>query len=171
MSPAPLGFPVGETAADPWDLLFDKAQKTRPPGVNDLVPFWVYEKRDGYKLVRHVPSLPLSRELGRLKNLKNSLAAYRMSSANPGRRISSSTCRKEWEVRLIRRSCCGTGLICGLLLSESSLINIYFFFFKTMKKLGKGNIKANTNFIDCSQGGSLAFTVNNTVERGLCQTG
>jgi|SRR5690554_3928794 len=83
MSPAPLGFPVGETAADPWDLLFDKAQKTRPPGVNDLVPFWVYEKKDGYKLVRHVPSLPLSRELERLKNLKNSLAAYRMVFGQP----------------------------------------------------------------------------------------
>ena len=34
-------------AGDPWEAMFDAARKARPKGVNDLVPFWVYQVEGG----------------------------------------------------------------------------------------------------------------------------
>jgi len=45
---------------------------------SDLVPFWVYPLDDGAKIERHVPALPLSREVERLLALRRSLVVYRM---------------------------------------------------------------------------------------------
>jgi hypothetical protein len=42
------------------------------------VPFWVYATEGGARIERHVPALPLSRELERIDVLRRSLAAYRM---------------------------------------------------------------------------------------------
>ena len=49
--------------------------------MNDLVPYWVFE--GDAKIERHVPSLPLSREEGRLHDLSRSLALYRMVFGQP----------------------------------------------------------------------------------------
>lgn len=68
---------------DPWENLFNLAEASRLSGQNDLIPYWIYEIADGYIIVRHVPALPLSRELGKLENLKRSLAAYRMVIGQP----------------------------------------------------------------------------------------
>lgn len=70
-------------APDPWSELFARALAERPPGANDLYPYWVYDIETGYKIIRHVPALPLSRELDQLRNLKRSLALYRMVFGQP----------------------------------------------------------------------------------------
>jgi hypothetical protein len=75
--------------ADPWDQLFLRAIKDRPPTASDLVPFWVYEPGDdvaggaAFKIERQVPVLPLSREIGRIEQLKRSLVAYRSVIGQP----------------------------------------------------------------------------------------
>jgi len=68
-----------EINQDPWDILFSKAIQDREDGLNDLNPFWIYETKEGYKVERHVPCYPLSREEYKLSALKRSLALYRMA--------------------------------------------------------------------------------------------
>ncbi|MCL5289449.1 MAG: hypothetical protein M1489_00165 [Firmicutes bacterium] len=63
---------------DPWEELFSMALEQRGSGFNDLVPFWIFEVENGYKVERHVPLLPLSRDLDHLEDLKKTSAAYRM---------------------------------------------------------------------------------------------
>jgi hypothetical protein len=63
---------------DPWSALFTLARTDRGPGTSDLVPFWVYPLEGGYKIERHVPALPLSRDVERLEALRRALAVYRM---------------------------------------------------------------------------------------------
>ena len=66
---------------DPWAIIFEYCTQQRSPGINDLVPFWVnecIEKEPKYRICRHVPLLPLSREVQQLAGLKNSIVAYRM---------------------------------------------------------------------------------------------
>lgn len=66
---------------DPWQYLFRLA--TEEPGrASDLTPFWIYA--DGrYSIERHVPTLPMSREISRLSALRQSLAIYRMVFGQP----------------------------------------------------------------------------------------
>ena len=61
---------------DPWGVLFSLASDAPRP--NDLIPFWIYEVKDGHKVYRHIPALPLSRERERVGDLCRSLVAYRM---------------------------------------------------------------------------------------------
>jgi hypothetical protein len=68
-------------AKDPWEAMIDAAVAERSSDVNDLVPYWVFEGQA--KIERHVPSLPLSREEGRLAQLQKSLALYRMVFGQP----------------------------------------------------------------------------------------
>jgi len=61
---------------DPWAALFDAAlTRTRS---SDIVPFWVFARNGGAAIERHVPALPLSRDVARLTSLRKSLAVYRM---------------------------------------------------------------------------------------------
>jgi hypothetical protein len=62
---------------DPWTVLFEVASRSsRAKGKNDIVPFWIYE--GSHHIERHVPMLPMSREIDQLTRLKKSLAVYRM---------------------------------------------------------------------------------------------
>jgi hypothetical protein len=81
---------------EPWERLFAWAREDRKPGQNDLVPFWVYEVPDGVKVVRHVPALPLSRELVKIEDLRRTLAAYRLVFGQP---------RQEDLVKYLRGRC------------------------------------------------------------------
>lgn len=67
-----------ENCEDPWDKLFNLALKNREEGVNDLIPYWIFEIEDGFKVERNVPSFPLSRDKDHLSDLKRTIAAYRM---------------------------------------------------------------------------------------------
>jgi hypothetical protein len=74
--------PFGRLVNDPWAAMFDDARRgvTRLD-LTDIEPFWVY---DGpARIERHVPLIPLSREVDRLERLKRSLAVYRMVFGQP----------------------------------------------------------------------------------------
>jgi hypothetical protein len=77
---------------DPWQQIFELAvedRKARRPEANDLVPFWICEedgdalKGQAFKIERKVPVLPLSREIGRMEQLKRSLVVYRSVIGQP----------------------------------------------------------------------------------------
>jgi hypothetical protein len=69
-------------ATDPWAAMFAAAvRETRHSELRDIEPFWVYEGTA--RIERHVPLLPLSREVERLEQLRRSLAAYRLVFGQP----------------------------------------------------------------------------------------
>ncbi len=74
-----------KTYRDPWNYLFERGEKNRPKGKDDIIPFWVFEPEDkkGMKIDRHVPCMPLSRDVERLQDLKKTLAVYRMVFGQP----------------------------------------------------------------------------------------
>lgn len=74
---------VAGDGADPWTRMFDAARADRGAADNDLVPYWLYAIEGGARIERHVPTLPLSREVGRLNALRRSLVAYRMVFGQP----------------------------------------------------------------------------------------
>jgi len=78
---------MDKASTDPWRWLFDQAVEDRPQGVNDLVPFWIYEGDEKgpqvFRIERKVPVLPLSREIGRMERLRRSLVAYRSVIGQP----------------------------------------------------------------------------------------
>lgn len=67
---------------DPWQVCFNAAHSENSKEKSDLVPFWIYES-GGHKIVRHIPALPLSKEICRLDELKRALVAYRMVLGQP----------------------------------------------------------------------------------------
>jgi len=66
---------------DPWEKMFDAAASARDADQNDLVPYWVLAGPAAIE--RHVPLIPLSREVARLANLKRTLAVYRLVFGQP----------------------------------------------------------------------------------------
>ena len=67
---------------DPWSAMFAAARRSpQARGRQDLVPYWVYEGK--HHIERYVPTLPLSREIEQLDQLKKSLAAYRLVFGQP----------------------------------------------------------------------------------------
>jgi hypothetical protein len=66
-------------SADGWVQLFEAARQSRNSGYSDLVPFWVYTTDGGAQIERHVPAIPLSRDVDRADVLRRSLAVYRMA--------------------------------------------------------------------------------------------
>jgi hypothetical protein len=68
---------IGPNDTDPWEALFMAGKRDRGDGSSDLVPFWIYPEGNA-RIERYVPALPLSRDRERLKELKKSLAIYRM---------------------------------------------------------------------------------------------
>jgi len=68
---------------DPWKHLFEMAGEAITDETCGLQPHWVYEAENTYKLRRHVPAVPFSRDLDRLDNLKSALMYYRMVFGQP----------------------------------------------------------------------------------------
>lgn len=68
-------------ASDPWAAVFDAAVAERSEDDNELVPFWIYPGQA--KIERHVPLLPLSREVRQLAKLKRDVASYRLVFGQP----------------------------------------------------------------------------------------
>ena len=67
---------------DPWQTLFQIASRGKSNGHSDLIPYWIFE--DGSARVeRRIPLLPYSKEVGKLKRLKQGLALYRMVFGQP----------------------------------------------------------------------------------------
>jgi hypothetical protein len=74
---------ANSVAGDPWEFMFAEGVNDRAHGLSDLVPFWIYPVDGGARIERHVPALPLSRDLDRLAALRRSLAVYRMVFGQP----------------------------------------------------------------------------------------
>jgi hypothetical protein len=68
---------------DLWEGMFEEARKCRSEDATDLVPYWLYSVEGGVKIERHVPMLPLSRDVARLAALRESLALYRVVFGQP----------------------------------------------------------------------------------------
>jgi len=64
---------------DAWATAFDLACQGRLETDSELVPYWIYPVENGAKVERHILALPLSRELDRLKRLRDALAVYRLA--------------------------------------------------------------------------------------------
>lgn len=67
---------------DPWQTLFQIASQRKTNGYSDLVPYWVFEEGSA-RIERRIPLLPYSKEVGKLKRLKQGLALYRMVFGQP----------------------------------------------------------------------------------------
>ena len=71
---------------DEWETMFALCKAMRSKELNDLVPYWISDsknKRNRYKICRHIPSLALSKEIQQMDNLRKSLIAYRMVFGQP----------------------------------------------------------------------------------------
>ena len=67
---------------DPWQLLFQIASKNKTEGQCDLIPYWIFEEGSA-RVERRVPLIPYSREVTKLKQLKQGLALYRLVFGQP----------------------------------------------------------------------------------------
>jgi hypothetical protein len=77
---AARGISALDGLADPWDSLFAAAEAMRGDA-SDLVPYWVLPGE--HRIARHVPLLPLSRDIGRWSDLQRSIALYRVAFGQP----------------------------------------------------------------------------------------
>jgi len=68
--------------SDPWQALFEIASKGNLNRKSDIIPYWIFEEGSA-KVERRIPLLPFSREVGKIKRLKHSLALYRMVFGQP----------------------------------------------------------------------------------------
>jgi hypothetical protein len=68
---------------DPWARMFELAAEEKPAGMNELVPYWIFETDGGVSIERRVPLLPMSREVAQLEILKRQLAVYRLAFGQP----------------------------------------------------------------------------------------
>ena len=69
-------------SGDPWGTLFEIASQ-RSNSDHGLTPYWLFPLPDGAHIERHVPVLPLSRDVLQLEALQRSLAIYRMVFGQP----------------------------------------------------------------------------------------
>lgn len=69
---------VGSHHPDPWADMFERARNEHWEASRGLIPFWGFPIKDGARIERHVPTLPLSQEIEKLQALKKSLVIYRM---------------------------------------------------------------------------------------------
>ena len=94
---------------DPWEKLFQKASNEKPPGQSDLIPYWIFEE-GSTRVERRIPLLPYSREVKKLKALKESLALYRAVFGQP---------RQEDLINILKKNGWSSGDISKLLISLS----------------------------------------------------
>jgi hypothetical protein len=98
----------GQRVTDPWQDLFDRAVSERSPECNDLQPFWVYPLKNGARIERHVPMLPLSRD-------EQLLAALRRSLGSAGLGLASGVTEDPTPAgetpALVRRGACLVGVV------------------------------------------------------------
>jgi len=91
------------TDLDPWKFLFDQGVACRLEGRDDICPFWVFETKDGVKIDRHVPCMPMSRDREKLKDLKSTLVLYRIVFGQPRQEDLVEFLKKYMDQEEIRR--------------------------------------------------------------------
>ena len=73
---------VNLEGSDPWQALFQIAARGKSNGHSDLIPYWIFEEGSA-RVERRIPLLPYSKDVGKLKRLKQGLALYRMVFGQP----------------------------------------------------------------------------------------
>ncbi|MEX2523716.1 MAG: DEAD/DEAH box helicase [Gammaproteobacteria bacterium] len=68
---------------DLWYAMFRLAAESVRDDSGGLIPYWLYQMRDGAWVERHVPMYPLSKDVARYADLRRSLGAYRMVFGQP----------------------------------------------------------------------------------------
>ena len=76
---AGAGYAASGVESDSWHQLFESARSARGGETSDLEPFWVYTTEGGAHIERHLPMIPLSKDVERANGLRRSLAVYRMA--------------------------------------------------------------------------------------------
>lgn len=74
---------IGDGNLNPWDRMFDHAERNRHLGLSDIVPYWVFAIENGASIERHVPVWTLSRDEQRADALKRAVAVYRLAFGQP----------------------------------------------------------------------------------------
>ena len=69
------------TDPDPWAAAFDAASRSRPTGISDLWPSWVFP--GPAKVQCWVPYYPLSKEIERADRMRRDRALYRLAFGQP----------------------------------------------------------------------------------------
>ncbi|MFV0318506.1 MAG: hypothetical protein ACK5O2_16280 [Microthrixaceae bacterium] len=69
------------TEPDPWEAAFRAAESTRPKGLNDLWPSWVYP--GAFDVDCWVPYFPLSKDIERQRRLREQRGLYRLAFGQP----------------------------------------------------------------------------------------
>ncbi|MBM3673034.1 MAG: helicase [Actinobacteria bacterium] len=73
-----------ERVSDPWAAMFASAAKATGDTDGELSPYWVFcPEGSPARIERHLPLLPLSRDLSKLDRLLKGVAAYRLSFGQP----------------------------------------------------------------------------------------
>lgn len=72
-----------ESLSDPWEIIFNQAKTDRGSEENELVPYWLYNVKNGYKITRHLPALPFSKEKTQYEYLCQALVLYRLVMGQP----------------------------------------------------------------------------------------
>jgi hypothetical protein len=65
--------------SDSWGQMFEAARIGRTADLSDLVPFWAYITEGGAYIERHLPMIPLSKDVDRAEVLRRLLVVYRMA--------------------------------------------------------------------------------------------
>jgi hypothetical protein len=73
------GDALAKDGDDPWDAAFQTATEQRSEAFSELVPYWILPAEGGARIERHVPALPLSRDVERADALRKTLTVYRMA--------------------------------------------------------------------------------------------
>lgn len=74
----------GSDEPDLWAALWAAAAGKRPDGETEIFPYWVFPGGEaGAMIERHVPTLPLSQDVGRLDTLLKAVASYRLAFGQP----------------------------------------------------------------------------------------
>jgi Helicase conserved C-terminal domain len=76
------GAALGADVTDPWAAMFSAAAELVGDD-SELEPYWVFAREGGARIERHVPMLPMSRDVERLNALRRTLAAYRLAFGQP----------------------------------------------------------------------------------------
>jgi hypothetical protein len=95
-------LPKDDKNSDPWRTLFQLATESKPAGLSDLVPFWIFEGK--YHVERRVPLLPFSKDIKKFDRLKRALALYRMVFGQPRQEDLLSSLENQPEVGSAQRS-------------------------------------------------------------------
>ena len=74
---------ISGAKSDPWEQMFKLASEDILGRASELSPYWIYDVPEGFKILRNIPAVPLSRESGKIQQLLKTLTFYRLAFGQP----------------------------------------------------------------------------------------